>query len=206
MTRTIGIPFSGEMVRALLDGRKRMTRRVLKEQPPPEALDAPIVLDDDGKFRGRFEFLAKGQQRVFGPITAPYRPGDLLWVKEKLKYDWTSRNWRYAADEKKVPCEIETPTPDRWPLGVVQTRFMPKKASRIAMECKTVVAERLQFIDDYDAKLEGADDVNDFVRIWTMLHGPQAWTENPWVWAVAFTEPQNVNVNEMLRASQSLPA
>jgi hypothetical protein len=189
------------MVRALLDGRKRMTRRILKDQPPPEALAAPIVLDDDGKFHGKFEFLAKGQKRVFGPVTAPYRPGDLLWVKETLRYDLAARKWRYAADGEEVACEIETPTPERWPLGVVPTRFMPKNASRIAMECNAVIAERLQFINEHDAKLEGAKDIDDFIRIWTNLHGREAWHQNPWVWAVAFAEPRTVKIGDLPTAT-----
>lgn len=192
MTRTIGIPFSGEMVRALRSGRKRMTRRIIKPQPPPETVAAALLPDRHGTVLGlTYEFLAKGQTPVFGPINPPYRPGDHLWVKETLRYDWVKHKWRYAADGKEVVCEDNLPSPDGIPRGVVPARFMPRTAARIGMTCTAVLAERLQFITEHDSKLEGVDNIEDFERVWANLHGPESWSQNPWVWVVSFSEPMH---------------
>lgn len=85
------ILFSGEMVRAILDGRKTQTRRVVNPQPSnPETFGISPVwgqgVHDRGDQAGRFCLHAAfndGGKRVDRFLPCPYgAPGDLLWVRE----------------------------------------------------------------------------------------------------------------------------
>lgn len=109
------ILFSAPMVRAILDGRKTQTRRIMKPQP---TLSGPLAFtsysDDEGieSFWTLAQQCPPGQDRAafkreayWWHVRCPYgKAGHLLWVRETWKYwDWTSDGmpWiRYAADEK----------------------------------------------------------------------------------------------------------
>ena len=185
------ILFSGPMVRAILEGSKTMTRRVVKGA----ALEC---LAYDG-FTPRF--VADPENRF-----CPYgRPGDRLWVRE---------TWRASsAHDSLAPADIPLDdgveyAADGWRgylLGKVRASVhMPRWASRITLEITAVRVERLQDITEADALAEGVkldecghairedDDIawggarSAFAELWASLHGADSWASNPWVWVVEF--------------------
>lgn len=160
------IVFSDEMVRAILEGRKNQTRRVLKPQPleddPPLACEwyTPAIFGANGELRdGRYDvFGAYGHE--WG-VKCPYgAPGDCLWVREAFTLsDADCQAWDLpearAAHEPLVfyRADVEGPLPDvKWNPSV----HMPKDFSRITLKITSVRVERLQKISEEDAKAEGA--------------------------------------------------
>ncbi len=181
------ILFSAEMVRAILDGRKTQTRRIIKPQPPAEAESVCRQLhsQEAPEFDGAWTWWAgKPQKPITRPLFCRYgQPGDLLWVRETWGAVW-------PADDP-VPlrqCEIEyradlppgcTDRPGEWPADegngpeVPKWRpsiHMPRWASRITLRITDIRVERLQDISEDDAKAEGVspswldEDDNDTVR------------------------------------------
>lgn len=187
--RELPILFSGDMVRAILDGRKTMTRRVCK-------LDT-ANFDYDLKDKDYGPFL----QNEYGDSInvkelAPYQVGDILYVRET----WAKVNgiYIYKADEDATPL--------KWRPSI----HMPKEAARIWLEVTKVRVERLQEITGYEAIAEGIDvtDVPEhtplytplyrfneakrrFIRLWDSTIKNQdlplyGWDSNPWVWVISF--------------------
>ena len=163
------ILFSGPMVRAILDGRKTMTRRVIKA-PRWSTPDKALV-----------------------DFECPYGwIGDRLWVREtwaKLTPAWSENpvEVRYRADF--VPAEFAEMV--RWK----SSRFMPRWASRITLEITGVRVERVQDITPDDCRAEGMPhDNNDagvrycFGQLWNTINSARGfgWDVNPWVWVVSF--------------------
>jgi hypothetical protein len=145
------ILFSAPMVRAILEGRKTQTRRVLRVQPT----DATCWTGVDGC--GYWPADDAGEA-----IKSPYGvPGDRLWVRET----WTgtfhidSFHVAYAADgsEKFVdaPTAYILPKAALKPSNWVTPLFMPRWASRITLELVEVRVQRLQDISEDDARAEG---------------------------------------------------
>ena len=130
------ILFSGPMVRAILEGRKTMTRRVIKLQPTGAA-------DVQYRVAAAVTMPVSGRQQV-----CPYgRVGDHLWVRETwAPHAWppTGPSYQYAADD-------QYPAPERWRPSI----HMPRAASRITLEVLNVRVERLHDISEEDAKAEG---------------------------------------------------
>ncbi|MES2814496.1 MAG: hypothetical protein V4720_06340 [Pseudomonadota bacterium] len=210
------IIFSAPMVRALLEGRKSQTRRVLN--PQPDLTDADRVRCVEWKGA-----IYSGNTRIL------YAPGDRLYVREA---------WRTArAYDDLVPSEMagEEPVkyeadgaeqmwgwPDLFQPGRYRhARFMPRWASRITLGVTEVRVQRLQEISEADAVAEGIERARSgrfydptvsrgtaahlggmhlsarsaYEVLWNSLHGPDAWDANPWVVAVSFTvERRNIDV------------
>lgn len=139
--------------------------------------------------------------------TSPLRhcqPGDRLWVKENLAYSWEKCRWYYRWDgvelESIAGKTLETPTPDRWPLGVCNSIHMPRWASRLTLTVEGVRTEPLQSISEADALAEGIDrlqfpDRGDwgwpqrrYLDLWQSLHDKlgQRWEDNPEVLVLTF--------------------
>ncbi|WP_422096847.1 hypothetical protein [Variovorax sp.] len=185
------ILFSAPMVRALLDGTKTQTRRVVKPQPDS--------ISPDG-IPARFF-----HQRAIGSgypvqIRSPYgQLGDRLWVRE---------TWQAVRGDDRARHICTSPRPDvgwieyaatpredepayKWRPSI----HMPRWASRIDLEVTGVRIERLQDISEADARAEGYDIgpppcIDDPVRwyryLWEQLNGAGSWDANPWVWVVMF--------------------
>lgn len=198
------ILFNAEMVRAVLGGRKTVTRRVVKPQP-----------DHFHVFDGRKEPCVSDDSLLPGPtcageIPCPYGvPGDRLWVREafRLRADqdhkpprddwWKSGAW-YAADGAQ-------PTGCGGGPGRLRPSIhMPRWASRITLEVTDVRVERVQDISEEDARAEGMR-INiyqqkmtrrdHFKALWDSIHGDGAWERNDWVWVVTFKRiPNEVEV------------
>lgn len=152
------------MVRALLEGRKTQTRRVVKPQPVPSTCAGQPMWGHAG-LAGNFG------EHIFGGCAAallpcPYgAPGDRLWVRETFVLEWPEmdrpesedeyRRWlvpHYAATESKP--ELVDQNTER-PIGWRSPIHMPRWASRITLEVTEVRVQRLQDISEEDAKAEG---------------------------------------------------
>lgn len=187
------IIFSGPMVRALLAGRKAMTRRVLKPQPIAPCLGFQHVGFEKATGRPVFEALGPDIKpaSVFpaepGCVTpyprVPCAPGDRLWVREATVN--TPAGLAYVADGAE----------HYGAGGKLRKRpsiHMPRWASRITLIVEGVKVERLQDISEEDALAEGVEPRapvsarENFAGLWCLLHGPDAWDANPWVAAISF--------------------
>lgn len=191
------IIFSAPMIRALLDGRKTQTRRIIKPSPEfcgggrsrdPQNWNDPDAWGWENYDEGCWDLLSEGYTgRPF------YAPGDRLWVREAFSYESldVDRNgfmppW-YWADGNPESGDFTRPKP---------SIHMPIWASRLTLIVTEVRVQRLQEISRGDAMEEGcpfanmADGPNprDWYRdIWNSIHGPDAWDANPWVAAISFT-------------------
>lgn len=171
------ILFSGPMVRAILEGRKTMTRRVIKPQPTGAA-------DVQYRVAAAVTMPVSGRQQV-----CPYgRVGDHLWVRETwAPHTWppTGPSYQYAADD-------QYPAPERWRPSI----HMPRAASRITLEVLNARVERLHDISEEDAKAEGVTlkgtsrydgEARDaFEALWCGINGADSWEANHWVWVIGF--------------------
>lgn len=165
------ILFSAPMVRAILEGRKNQTRRVIK--PQPEWLpEVEQVRATSGFF---WPIGSMGQQCGLPLIKSPYgQPGDRLWVRETFYCDhylfpkW-KENFSKHGDMRELLFYRAT---DCAPNGECYTGFsgetmdcpwspsihMPRWASRITLEIIGVRVERLKDISEDDARAEGIKD------------------------------------------------
>ncbi|WP_397321977.1 hypothetical protein [Pantoea agglomerans] len=199
------IIFNADMVRAVLDGRKTQTRRVMKVQPHAGVRNSPFVKSgiEDGH----------GKELVcpFGEV------GDRLWVRETFRVhsratdvatlvykaseqqSWTQQTHRVPIEKCNKPAVV-----DKWTPSI----HMPRWASRITLEITSVRVERLQDISAEDVTAEGIKTlgesmwgsqwwvdapqaaINDahlqFSIIWSKIYGEESWHANPWVWVIEF--------------------
>ena len=196
--REIPILFSTEMVQAILDGRKTMTRRVVKAPVLYKVVAPPSLISQVGDV---WEFLWNGKMVGGGfKIKPPYTVGDHLWVRETWAYidrgfGGDAGGYVYRASENGQLWETETEG-WRWRPSI----HMPKEAARIWLEVTNVRVERLQEITEEDAKAEGVMPIygNDFAsekrhypsfaRLWDNRYAKRGhgWETNPWVWVIEF--------------------
>ena len=211
------ILFSGPMVRALHDGRKTQTRRIVKPSRTwPIGFIGGQGDQDDPSCYG-FEDLNSGQWWTLAPshfsdaqqIPCPYGAvGERLWVRESLAPTRDAQgyiaDWHYAADSAKVP-RMPGLNPDFNDAmafahlarpSAVPSIHMPRRACRIVLQVTSARVERLNDITDADAIEEGIDRTNTiipgyarerFISLWTSINGADSWAANPWVWVVEFT-------------------
>ena len=143
--RKKSIIMSGEMVRALLDGRKTQTRRVMNPQP--------VFRSGNRTIPNWWEFKnctwSDGLQPFGIENHAPYQPGDVLWVKEVYALHLDGKTVFYRADDEK-----KYETDGKWQSPI----HMPQWASRINLEVAGVKVERLDDITEEDARAEGIVD------------------------------------------------
>jgi len=198
------ILFSSSMVRALLDGRKTQTRRIVKKQISDiHKFQGWIIESTDKKRDGCASWGIGDGALVYDLIVAkcPYgKQGDRLWVRETFKqYNWIIS---YKADGNWISDfnDIDNFNPHeniKWKPSI----HMPRSASRILLEITGVRVERLKDISEEDAMAEGVDGENEaakigaewyekpkraYRRLWEQINGPGSWDLNPWVWVVEF--------------------
>ena len=210
------ILFSTPMVRALLEGRKTMTRRIIKSQPPEWAA-YPQPAGDGWEWTDR-NVDADDLQHwpdYYKPMLCPYgKPGDLLWVRETWHTDEADLIYARAKHEDLMSASpiFYRADPVNNDAGCVwrPSIFMPKWASRITLKITDVRAELLRAITEEDAKSEGAEPVRGqhkfgFLNLWISINGPTGWIDNPWVWVISF-EVINQNVLTYMNTNNQQPA
>lgn len=195
------IPFSPAMVRALLDGQKFMTRRVLKPQPKNIAWDAEQ--GPDGTWR-----LRSPRFNVTEPLHVPYAIRDLLWVREHHTAtcitDDRSVSLDFPVKASGFPSSIKDFWPERCRLPNVDAlrppMFLPVEFSRLTLRVTEVRVQRLQEITAKDARAEGITQTvlerHYFRDLWNSLNEQRGfgWDVNPWVCAISFEViPENVD-------------
>mgnify|MGYP001451522500 CR=1 FL=1 len=183
------ILFSSEMVRAILDGRKTQTRRIINPQPK--------TIIKDPRNRLPEAFWVDGEKWIkcrYG------QPGDRLWVRERF----FCNDYRYPKgpiNELKdalyyyadgIPCFEGEESLIRWKPSI----YMPRWASRITLEIDEIRVERVQDITEDDAMAEGCEKLlmetrsalNNFMNLWNFINSKRGygWDTNPWVWVVKF--------------------
>ncbi len=180
------ILFNTEMVRAILDGRKTITRRIIKPQPIKEIMTAA------GLLKAIPEHMDWGGEVV----KPPYQKGDILYVRETFcKYDADhvidGVKYAYKADATLNSEEVRKAYGYKWKPSI----FMPKEAARIFLKVTNVWAERLQDITDEEAEKEGCNDVTStamgFPYVWDSTvkrsdRDKYGWSANPFVWVISF--------------------
>lgn len=207
------ILFSAPMVRAILDNRKTMTRRVVN--PQPERCEHPGETPrlrwcpKCSKYNAQLDCWIPSfvWNANLGPektgassITdyCPYgKPGDRLWVRETWCCTWPF-DGKHCEDG---PCYKATDegecgaylTGQKWRPSI----FMPRNLSRLTIEVTDVRVERLQQITEHDAEHEGVGRYNEsiaftcmgaFSDLWDVLNKKRgfSWESNPFVWVVSF--------------------
>lgn len=163
MSKDIPIIFSAPMIRALLEGRKTMTRRILKPQPIPFMMGdkpcevAPFQIEGEPRPRVALD-------RVITKQKVRYAPGDRLWVRENLcqrqgEFLGIKQNImqaHYSADGGEVVNEHDFNMLPWWKGdGGLPSIHMPRHASRLTLIVTSVKIERVQDISKEDAKAEG---------------------------------------------------
>lgn len=190
------ILFSSSMVRAILDGRKTVTRRIVHGQ---RAMSSTAVrFEFPGSRAGWAANDAAVRDGWRDMLRCPYgAPGDRLWVRETWapfrRYE-PGLGVAYAAscddgefDYWTADGAIERLKIKRWKPSI----HMPRWASRITLIVIDVRVERLHDITEQDAIAEGVDEVGfpreTFASLWDGINGKRApWKSNPWVWRVEF--------------------
>ncbi|HIH9739945.1 TPA: morphogenetic protein [Klebsiella pneumoniae] len=192
-----GMIFNAEMVRAILDGRKTQTRRIMAPQP---ADDIERCIFPNPEAIGWKSSL----RHKHGSTTAHFchygKPGDRIWVRETWnKYGGLLT---YRADHDWIDdMRKETVCTAKW----VPSIHMPRWASRILLEITDVRVERLNSISQEDAQAEGLEltgwrptysdpdsggevmtPYDNFAELWSSIYGDESWQANPWVWVIEF--------------------
>ena len=192
------ILFNTEMVRAILDGRKTCTRRLIKPQPDKKHIyPLGFVTDSTEKKEvGCFGFAANEYGGSIQYVKPPYRyaPGDILYVRETWKK--APNGYYYYEDWQRNDIADVT----KWKPSI----HMPKEAARIWLRVTDVRVERLQEITAESALTEGADKyihangtlnedqtITSFIGIWNSTIKESdldryGWDANPYVWVISF--------------------
>lgn len=183
------ILFNTEMVRAILDGRKDATRRIVKGFIPDDAVWGYTAFTPKGYISCRGTF-ADGYGEKFFKL--PCEPGDILYVRETWKK--ALNGYYYYEDWQRDDIADIT----KWKPSI----HMPKEAARIWLKVTDVRVERLQEITAEGIRNEGISSMAVYVgdmeialKEWEKLWNSTikksdldcyGWDANPWVWVIEF--------------------
>lgn len=200
------ILFNTEMVRAILDGRKSCTRRIVTTRRKA-ACGFYVTKKADGTFSGIYEY-DENESMFDNPLMPPYQPGDTMYVREtwcddrQFTHDSTPGRYFYKASENEN---------FKWKPSI----HMPKEAARIFLKVTDVRVERLQDITPKDTENEGVGNLfyedigyseknygtevdpeygiakEQFAWLWESTikksdFDRYGWDANPWVWVIEF--------------------
>lgn len=204
--RVLPILFNTDMVRAILDGRKTVTRRLVKKsQCMLLHKKEPSKLKQDDLY-APFEVMTVTEQikRMYKP---PYEPGDLLYVRETWAYHENAEGGMIF----KARCPEKLAKTKKWRPSI----HMPKEAARIWLKVKDVKVERIKDITEEQSMKEGFSGIRcscggtayactdcynsgwieppfvDFMYTWDSTIKKAdldryGWDANPWVWVIEF--------------------
>ena len=193
------ILFNTDMVRAILEGRKTVTRRVVKPQPPVTAHIAK-VRNDYG-----WSFWEDDPQKHY--MKPPYRPGDILWVKETWRAgpgQYLYRAWAGAGMEPDKQDAAMREMGLKWRPSI----HMPREAARIFLRVTDVRVERLDDMTTDDVFMEGVfptrtyEHIRDrWHQVWNSTIKPKdrttyGWEANPWVWVIRFDRIREEDIGQ----------
>lgn len=199
------ILFNTDMVRAILDGRKTVTRRLIKPEP-----QFRLCYTFAGCNHGTWSYPSDTAHEYWGEeyrlpdcITdddremvwkPPYHTDDILYVRET----WSPVLVKPRRYLYKVGCKEAENLPIKWYPSI----HMPKEAARIFLKVKGVQVERLQEIDINGIRNEGLSsmavhvgDMSIALEEWNLLWNSTikksdldryGWEANPWVWVIEF--------------------
>ena len=210
------ILFNTEMVRAIRDGRKSVTRRLVKPQPGPDAelwyCYAGSHKSDIGKWDDR-------NGTVETKWTPPCHGDDILYVRETWCENCTNhflyRAWPGYGQEPEKQDEAMKILGLKWRPSI----HMPKEAARLFLRVKRVRVERLQDITADECPMEGVWPLasckvgergayyrNKFAELWDSTIKPAdrdtyGWSANPWVWVIKF---ERISKEEALKGGDTL--
>lgn len=213
------ILYKTEMVQAIYEGRKNLTRRTKKLEkvnvnPDWFRYDGTANFGDQvPSNRHYFELLdLEGNPREkYIHIDCPYgKIGDILWVRETFyisKYDDIKQECPYIYKASVFDA-------DKLDLKWKPSIYMPQKACRLFLKITDIRCERLMDISEEDAKAEGVDfqfaemfqedrfkdylDFNSdyrtayssFQSLWESINGVESFNANPWVWVIQFEKTE----------------
>lgn len=200
MSRVLPILFNTDMVRAILDGRKTVTRRVIKPQLP-NYCSSCLHRHDEFIYDDLAEnvYCALCGEPIVPEIKAPYHPGDILYVRETWGKGYLEGTYIYKADDKLA----ELPEFKESSKRIYRPSIhMPKEAVRIWLKVTDVRVERLQDMTYIDFIREGivvethgvgVQHIAEqkFRKIWDSTIKKSdldccGWDANPWVWVIEF--------------------
>lgn len=209
--KTRPILFSAPMIRALVDGSKFQTRRMLKKQPQ---------LTSDGLIECGNQLYSQRPDSMKRLIKdhVPFAIGDRLWVRETWQKSGIGWNNNLQAGNLHYRADTDHGWQDYWG-NWKPSIFMPRWISRLTLTVTDVRVQRLQDISGKDAIAEGIEKstliagqawlnydkskyathgwtcpTNSFRTLWNSINGADAWDQNPWVTALTFTvEKRNID-------------
>lgn len=196
------ILFNTEMVKAIIDDLKTVTRRPVRPHYRDDEVGFQIITDLHTGAYVCIEYYDEWENET-RIMTAPYCPGDILYVRETWQYaynlddsehpiDGTGR-YLYAADNEPEPFDFWV-NPDGTHRDSMPWRpsiHMPREAARLFLRVTDVRVERLQDIDDDGVVAEGMEIGAPFDELWDTTIKPKyraiyGWDANPWVWVIEF--------------------
>ena len=221
------IQFNTEMVKAILEDRKTVTRRVIKQIPnhwhfSRRIMDWYLSRVYTNEFDGEtlhFEVQCDVDDSFMATAKAPYKVGDILYVKETWKkYDKMVGTGDECHLESFIDYKADKNT--EVSSGFFESKWksstcMPKAVARIFLKVTNVRVERLQDITKTDARNEGVRDPYDYIdslyweqvsgldyeigaftRFWnaTLKKENHSWDANPYVWVIEFEKIEKVEV------------
>ncbi len=215
-----GIIFNSEMVRAILDGRKTQTRRIVKAVPTTHDFHGWVMSSTCAKDEGKACWAIGDSPLLKDPIrrNCPFgKTGDRLWVRETWQCGLcTESTFAYKATHKPSDLEEGWNEKIKWR----PSSQMPRWASRILLEITGVRVERLRDADDMTLLDELGDMLDDchsvagrafnhaehydiagidvgmmpemhgFKAWWDKVNGSGSFDSNPWVWVIEFKQIQ----------------
>jgi hypothetical protein len=198
--RELPLLVSGPLVRAILDGRKTVTRR-LPRNP------GGWLLSPRGPTMLSCYQPSAPHDYAERDIDAPYAVGDVLWVRETWCYVSEPHQpggaaYLYRADNNEATRVIDNAR------GWKPSIHMPRAAARIFLRVESVTVELVQDITEESARAEGIDEHpaceqalilgcsyrEAFRLVWDSLApAGSKWADNPWVWVIGFRRVAGVD-------------
>jgi hypothetical protein len=199
--------FSTPMVKAILEGRKTQTRRIVKYK---KEIVNPQVGFSAFTNNGNFAVRGIHKNGQFGEsfFKVPINIGDVIWVRET----WQETTWVHPSNSEYGYIYKASENGTEWSENSENWKwkpslFMPKNACRLFLEVLDVRIEKLNEISENDAIEEGIEFSSEFgyklysknsffskhlsatdsyMSLWESINGKDSWKENPFVWVYTF--------------------